>query len=339
MATAMAMAMPVAMAMTATNEVSEVLWVHVGPYGWGARLLAHLRASAASLTESPWCATIAVATVALRFGITFPLAVVQHRRAQRLRHVQKLRQAWRATLSAQLAAYQRRAAPSSSTVDAGLQERPAWQRWLQGARVALGRPPAHASPSGHAVSRLPRSARDVDEQLAAHSARLYSEYGCAPAQTFVLPWLQIPLFMAMSWTLRRMSGRMLADPSAEAYLAPIAGWVDGGCLWFTNLAVPDPTLLLPLLIGITQVLTLRWGGRVLAVLSMVLATQVPAALALFWWTSGCVGFLQNVALAWWFPVPPQALPMPSSSTAARSLAAPAAAAPLHPKRSIEPRSN
>ena len=65
--------------------------------------------------------------------------------------------------------------------------------------------------------------------------RLYSEHGCNPLKMFVMPLLQMPIFVSFFMALRGMAQ------------FPVHSMKTGGTLWFTDLTIPDPTFALPVL--------------------------------------------------------------------------------------------
>ncbi|KAI9005440.1 60Kd inner membrane protein-domain-containing protein [Phycomyces nitens] len=88
---------------------------------------------------------------------------------------------------------------------------------------------------------------------------LYAHHGCARWKVFLLPWVQMPLFVSMSLTLRHMSGMPLPWYGQLAE-GPVDGLSDGGLSWFVDLTVPDPTWVLPVLIGAGNLLNVEVSG-------------------------------------------------------------------------------
>ncbi|KAI8141175.1 60Kd inner membrane protein-domain-containing protein [Fennellomyces sp. T-0311] len=77
---------------------------------------------------------------------------------------------------------------------------------------------------------------------------IYSHYGCPRWKLLTLPYIQIPLWVSMSLTLRHMTGYPLPW-YGQTSDGPAEGLSDGGFAWVTDLTVPDPTMTFPLLIG------------------------------------------------------------------------------------------
>ena len=83
---------------------------------------------------------------------------------------------------------------------------------------------------------------------------LYRLHRCNPLYTFVLPWVQIPLFISMSFAIRRLA----AFPMPMFDTREMAVGMDSeGTLWFDSLAVADPTLITPVLIAALHLLNLE----------------------------------------------------------------------------------
>lgn len=66
--------------------------------------------------------------------------------------------------------------------------------------------------------------------------KIYKRHGVNPVSTiFMVPFIQIPVFVSFFWAIRGM---------AEL---PLESMKTGGLYWFTDLTVPDPTYVLPLM--------------------------------------------------------------------------------------------
>ncbi|KAL1923023.1 uncharacterized protein VTP21DRAFT_9399 [Calcarisporiella thermophila] len=141
---------------------------------------------------------------------------------------------------------------------------------------------------------------------------LYRAHKCEPWRVLLLPWVQLPLFLSMSFTLRSMTSFPI--PWLPLPTSPVDGLQTGGIAWFTDLTQPDHTWLLPMAIGITNVINVEWNAwlkrevdltnrqrilrglaRGLAIVSAPIATQLPTALCLYWLTSSTFSVGQNIA--------------------------------------------
>ena len=64
---------------------------------------------------------------------------------------------------------------------------------------------------------------------------LYRKHDCHPGKMFLMPAMQVPLFISFFIGIRRMA------------TVPVESMKDGGILWFTDLTSPDPFFVLPFL--------------------------------------------------------------------------------------------
>ncbi|KAM4555780.1 cytochrome c oxidase assembly protein COX18, mitochondrial [Odontesthes bonariensis] len=135
-------------------------------------------------------------------------------------------------------------------------------------------------------------------------SQLYVRDNCHPFKASLLVWVQLPLWVSLSLALRNLS----ADPSdLRAELAV------SGAMWFTNLTVPDSTWILPVCLGLTNLLIVEVfslqrvgasrlqrlvlnGIRGFSVLMIPIAAAVPSSMALYWFCSSLVGFGHNLLL-------------------------------------------
>ncbi|KAJ3103312.1 Cytochrome c oxidase assembly protein cox18, mitochondrial [Physocladia obscura] len=190
----------------------------------------------------PWWAAVITGTVAFRLAFTLPVAVVQRHRVLRLtRVVLPVLRAWELTIKR-----------------------------------------SHILCHGPLASALDDA--KSPHQLKEKASQLYKQYNCHPTTTFLLPWIQIPLFLSVSLAIRRLAGLPLpfhsnakeTNQSIETVglnngtvttnfdstvvpsfntatdalaVVPIDGFDSGGIMWFIDLSVPDPTILLPIIIG------------------------------------------------------------------------------------------
>nr|XP_046261557.1 cytochrome c oxidase assembly protein COX18, mitochondrial isoform X2 [Scatophagus argus] len=76
-------------------------------------------------------------------------------------------------------------------------------------------------------------------------SELYIRDNCHPFKASVLVWVQLPLWISLSLALRNMSLDMSAQQSDLAA---------GGALWFPDLTVPDSTWILPVCLGLTNLI-------------------------------------------------------------------------------------
>ncbi|KAF9285707.1 Cytochrome c oxidase assembly protein cox18, mitochondrial [Mortierella alpina] len=153
---------------------------------------------------------------------------------------------------------------------------------------------------------------EIREAYRVKTQELYSANRCNPRVSFLLPWVQIPLFITMSLTIRGMAGYplpFLGDSSLPAE----PGFADGGAMWFTDLAASDPTWIMPIAVGATNLLNVELNGlmmsktptrnqkifrnifRALAISMVPIAHEAPMAICLYWLSSGSYSVFQNIA--------------------------------------------
>ncbi|MED6233186.1 hypothetical protein ATANTOWER_008118 [Ataeniobius toweri] len=135
-------------------------------------------------------------------------------------------------------------------------------------------------------------------------SQLYIRDNCHPFKASLLVWVQLPLWVSLSLALRNLS---LDHSALQGELAA------GGALWFSDLTVPDSTWILPVFLGLTNLLILEVfalqrvrassfqrlvlnGFRGFSVLMIPIAASVPSSMALYWFCSSLVGFSHNLLL-------------------------------------------
>ncbi|KAH6589936.1 hypothetical protein BASA50_009639 [Batrachochytrium salamandrivorans] len=156
-------------------------------------------------------------------------------------------------------------------------------------------------------------------------ADMYRLHRCNPLYTFILPWVQIPLFISMSFALRWLAAfptLWLGTPDA---IAP--GMDTEGVLWFDDLTVADPTLITPIMVGAIHLINIELNslrgttkqkqqtpGRVafrlfmrsFALIMIPITAYVPMAIALYWLTSAVFSMVQNISFLlvkeYWTPI-------------------------------------
>ena len=83
---------------------------------------------------------------------------------------------------------------------------------------------------------------------------LYAQEGCNPYKVALLPWIQLPLWITLSFALRNMAGVFPggqtppASPGGCSDEVVVAALSSEGCLWFQDLTIPDPYHVLPVLL-------------------------------------------------------------------------------------------
>nr|XP_033789171.1 cytochrome c oxidase assembly protein COX18, mitochondrial [Geotrypetes seraphini] len=139
---------------------------------------------------------------------------------------------------------------------------------------------------------------------------LYVRDNCHPFKASLLMWIQIPMWIFMSMALRNLSMGTLHSGDVSAVHMQMA---TGGLLWFPDLTLPDSTWILPIFLGLLNLLIVEIfavrkvklsrfqkyvtnGIRVISVLMIPIAATVPSSMALYWVSSSCVGLGHNLLL-------------------------------------------
>ncbi|XP_071314727.1 cytochrome c oxidase assembly protein COX18, mitochondrial [Trachinotus anak] len=135
-------------------------------------------------------------------------------------------------------------------------------------------------------------------------SQLYVRDNCHPFKASLLVWVQLPLWISFSLALRNLS----LDHSALQN-----GLAAGGALWFPDLTLPDSTWILPVCLGLANLLIVEVFSlqrlsptrfqklmlnfiRGFSVLMVPIAATVPSSMALYWFTSSLLGFSHNLLL-------------------------------------------
>ena len=90
------------------------------------------------------------------------------------------------------------------------------------------------------------------------AAALFREEGCSPYKLYLLPWVQIPLWVTLSFALRNMTGYF---PTCASHCADTAQSMSvEGLLWFQDLTAADPYYVLPVLVALTNLMNIEVGA-------------------------------------------------------------------------------
>ncbi|XP_045388414.1 cytochrome c oxidase assembly protein COX18, mitochondrial isoform X2 [Lemur catta] len=140
-------------------------------------------------------------------------------------------------------------------------------------------------------------------------SELYIRDNCHPFKATVLVWIQLPMWIFMSVALRNFStGATNSEGfSVQEQLAT------GGVLWFPDLTALDSTWILPVSVGVVNLLIVEifalqkigmsrfqtyitYFVRVVSLLMIPIAATVPSSIALYWLCSSLMGLSQNLLL-------------------------------------------
>lgn len=135
---------------------------------------------------------------------------------------------------------------------------------------------------------------------------------CHPFKASLVIWLQIPIWVCMSFALRNL---VYMQPIADA--ASLLTFTElslGGFGWIPNLTVPDHSLVFPVAFGLTNLAVIEIQRlsklrqpsrlyniftnvfRVFSIVMIPVAANVPACMCLYWVTSSSFGLMQNLFL-------------------------------------------
>ncbi|XP_061445839.1 cytochrome c oxidase assembly protein COX18, mitochondrial [Rhineura floridana] len=140
-------------------------------------------------------------------------------------------------------------------------------------------------------------------------SELYIRDNCHPFKASLLVWVQIPIWVFVSIALRNFSiGR-----AASEGLFIQEQLSTGGIFWFMDLTVPDSTWILPITLGILNLLIVEIFAlqkkklsrfqkyatnffRGVSVLMIPVAATVPSCMALYWVSSSFMGLSHSLLL-------------------------------------------
>ncbi|XP_069061731.1 cytochrome c oxidase assembly protein COX18, mitochondrial [Pleurodeles waltl] len=216
----------------------------------------------------PWWANIIGATVLLRTGVTLPLAVYQMHVIAKVENLQPEIDNLAKQLRYEVSVYGKQ------------------QGWSE--KVA----------KFHFKKNLRRII-----------SGLYVRDNCHPFKASLLIWIQIPMWVFVSLALRNFSIRT-ASFGVESVRMQLA---EGGTLWFPDLTLPDSTWIIPISLGVLNLLIVEMFAvrktelsrfqkyvtnfiRAVSVAMIPIAATVPSSMALYWFSSSCVGLAHNLLL-------------------------------------------
>ncbi|XP_036919334.1 cytochrome c oxidase assembly protein COX18, mitochondrial isoform X1 [Sturnira hondurensis] len=222
----------------------------------------------------PWWSTVVLTTVALRSAVTLPLAAYQHYILAKVENLQ----------------------PEIKNIARHLNQEVAVRANQLGWSKRVAR-----------LTYLKNMRRLVSE--------LYVRDNCHPFKATVLVWIQIPMWIVMSVALRNLStGAARAEGSGCGTGFSVQEQLaTGGVLWFPDLTAPDSTWILPVSVGVINLLIVEifalqkigmsrfqtcatYFVRAVSVLMIPVAATVPSSIVLYWLCSSVMGLSQNLLL-------------------------------------------
>lgn len=134
---------------------------------------------------------------------------------------------------------------------------------------------------------------------------------CHPFKASLVIWIQIPIWVCMSFTFRNLVNM---NPPDSAALVTFMEMSVGGLGWIPNLTEPDHSWILPVGFGLTNLAIIELQRmsklrqpskmynvftnmfRVFSIVMIPVAASVPSCMCLYWMTSSTFGLLQNIIL-------------------------------------------
>lgn len=165
---------------------------------------------------------------------------------------------------------------------------------------------AHVQPELQAIKQryeaLGTPTQAEQRAFAAQMKALFARYDVKPLASLAAPLVQAPLFIGMFFGMKKMP---------ELYPTEFS---TGGLFWFTDLTIPDPTYVLPLICGFSFLATIETGKdmmidsnptsgpmmvnafRAMAFVAVPVMTTFPAAMLCYWVPNNCITLVQSVVL-------------------------------------------
>lgn len=164
------------------------------------------------------------------------------------------------------------------------------------------------------------------------------------------PLMQFPVWLLFIETIRKMCGthegllglatRPFSNSEEDTAVGPVSSMgsdvvplepsmATEGAFWFSDLLVPDPLLLLPIILSASMFANIsyqeklfikrdgvrsRWNQRLSRILKLValavvpLTLNVPSAMLVYWSSSALTALGQAVLMNRYFPIPPKITP-------------------------------
>ncbi|EGW31088.1 uncharacterized protein SPAPADRAFT_63014 [Spathaspora passalidarum NRRL Y-27907] len=255
-------------------------------------------------TGIPWWALIPLTTFTLRSVWTMPLAVLQRRRIQKQSELKPIVSATTPVVKMSLAKKAqtaKREADKDTSIISPIQSPLASMTYEQ---------------------ILILSSKETRKRQKA----LFKKHNVEMWKNFILPAFQIPLWIAMSLTMRDLSGWTTWDNVKNKALDPTL--YEEGLLWFQDLSVADPMHAFPLLLGVITLCNVEWTfktlelsrltprnklrptltssisnvARMSVVFMMAISLHAPVALTLYWVSSQVYSLIQNIIMDLTMPI-------------------------------------
>jgi YidC/Oxa1 family membrane protein insertase len=172
------------------------------------------------------------------------------------------------------------------------------------------------------------------QKLAQEQMKLYKESGLNPTGCLVPMLIQMPVWIALFYSIRVLIGDTpeafvrLAELLYSSQVIHTALPLDSSFLWF-NLAIPDSTMILPLLVGASMWVQQKMSSVksndpkqrqqsqmmlwMMPMMFFLFSMQFPSGLALFWAISTAIRIILQYRVSGWGGLRPQAAQAAASS--------------------------
>ncbi|KAH9505270.1 Cytochrome c oxidase assembly protein cox18, mitochondrial [Bulinus truncatus] len=154
-----------------------------------------------------------------------------------------------------------------------------------------------------------RAKKEYEKNIARILREMYIRDNCHPMKNVAIFWVQIPVFISLSYALRNMVMRA-GNENLENHAA-FSNMTNEGLAWFPDLLATDVTWILPILVGAVTLFNIemaylnlpavtsyrRWLTMALRSISLIvipISASVPSAVALYWVSSGVFAASQNL---------------------------------------------
>lgn len=269
----------------------------------------------------PWWALIPLTTFTLRTVWTFPLALWQRKRLQRQNLFRPIVSGMNPILKLKLGdrVMKYRSGPRSKGPGS-----------IGPGPESIG-PESSGPGSSDPTHPLASMSYEQIVLLAAKECRkrqkaLFKSHDISLWKNLLLPAFQIPLWVAMSLTMRQVSGWMSWNSIANKPMSP--SLAQEGFGWIQDLSTFDHWHITPVVLGIVSLCNVEWTAAALAgararvsmslrptfadamvnvgkmsvVFMMVVAINAPSAVCLYWISSQVYSLIQNVVLDKAYPL-------------------------------------
>lgn len=256
-----------------------------------------------SMSGIPWWGFIPLLTIALRSVITLPLAIIQRKGFQKQNSFRPIINALSPVLKIKLAAK--------------------GQESQLARKLNPNKSPIKSETEGLTGDKIMILA---SKEKFRRQRKIFKENGCQSWKFMLLPAVQIPLWVSISYMLRTLTGwSTLGTRPIDPTLTT------EGLGYLTDLAVSDPYFVLPVILGIFALANAEWNfatadlmklttrgvrnslrptafdmimtmSRGSIIFLMAMSTQAPAALVLYWISSNCFSLCQNLLMDKFIPV-------------------------------------